>query len=265
MRVEPKIEEKIETEPIQETENLPEGQETPEVPPVDDIAKKLELENAELKGRISAFESIAKSTPQPQTQNQADAWKQVAYNDINTLDDDEFETKYKNKKHQVSAAILEYEIKTQSAQTRQEVAELKAENKLMSKYPDLHKYDNVIREALTDSSPEVKQDPERLARVMERAYLAAAKENPAPKKKEESMERRQIQANFEKPSPKFAGNPGKGNENDEIPGEFAPICRAFGIQSEKERRALMETDEVETDYGNGIVFRRSEKGFEKVS
>jgi hypothetical protein len=264
MKVEAKAEPKIEEQTPLETEVLPDVEEPIETPASEDLSKKLELENAELRGRISAFESIATKNNQPQAQQQADAWKQVAYNDINTLEDEEFEAKYKNKKHQVSSAILEFELKNQTTQTRQEIAELKAENQIVSKYPDYHKHKAAINEALADASTEVKQDPERLARFMERTYLAIAKENPAPKKKEESVERRNIQSNFEKPSPKGSTNSGKSVENDEIPSEFAPICHAFGIKSEKERKAFMESDEIETEFGNGIVFRRAEKGFEKV-
>lgn len=231
-----------------------------------DPIQKLSLENAELKGRLSALESIQKSSPgAPQTIDQQEAWKNQALQDINILDDEEFQTKYKHQKFQVNSAILQYDFNKQTVEQKRQLAELRAENSLMSKYQDFSEYRSAVQDAVDDSSIEVRQDPARLQKVMERAYLAASRENPvSPKRKEDSMERRMIQSQFEKPRPKNDGIPSKV-ETDKIPPEFSPICKAFGLTSEKERQELMKSDDVETHYGDGIVFRDREKGFEKVA
>lgn len=255
MKIEAKTEEIKEEVVEQETENLPESKESP----VDDSARKLELENAELKGKISAFETISKTSPKADQPNSQDAWKTQALSDINVLNDEEFNAKYKYSKLQVNTAILQHEFNQQTSQQKTQFAELRAENQMISKHSDFMDYKDAVREAINDASPEVRQDPERLSKVMERAYLAAVKEKPKAK---ESMERKQIASNFERPTPKTEI---KKPDNDEIPEEHRAICNKFGIKSEKERKALMASDDCETDFGGGYVFRDREKGFEKVA
>lgn len=222
---------------------------------------KIEQENAELRGKASAFESMAKGN-QSQPQVAQDQWKSIALTDSNNLSDDEYFSKYKITKLQGAQAIHEYEIKNLSESQSRKFAKMEAENKLLTKYPDLYENSEAIQEAINDASPEVRADSERLAKVIERAYLATGKGQPKPKG--EPLERKQITSGFERVVPRSAGT-GREKQSDEIPPEYAPILKHFGVTSEKERQKLMSSDEVETHYGDGIVFRDSEKGFEKVA
>lgn len=257
-----KIEAKTEVDPkeeVKESETLPEVTETPVEEKPNDAAKKLELENAELKGKVSAFETISKSSPKVDQPNNQEVWKNQALQDSNTLNDEEFQTKYKYNKLEVTRAILQYEFTQQTTQQKTQFAELRAENQMIAKHSDFWDYKDAIKEAVEDVSPEVKQDPERLAKVMERAYLAASKDKPKGK---EPMQRSQITSNFERPTPK---DNSQKKTSDEIPAEYAERNKKFGITSEKERQALIATDDCETDFGAGYVLRDRAKGFEKVA
>lgn len=260
MKVEKKAEVVDQDIEVKEDEVLPEGNVEVSAPVVDEEKRKLELENAELRGKASAFEAISKNVPHGTTATQADQWKTTALSDINTLNDDEFQTKYKYSKLQVNSAILQNDFQTQTTSQNQKFAKIEAENKLISRHSDFFEYKNEIQDAIDEVAPEIRQDPERLAKVMERAYLAASKGSA---KKETNVERKNISTGFEKPSPKREVS--KQNESDEIPAEFAAPCKAFGLTSEKERKALMESNYVETHFGNGYVLRDSEKGFEKIA
>lgn len=250
-------EEVIEKEEIAQEEAVAEPIQAVEEPIVDEkeTSRKLEIENAKLKGIVEGIEKankpVSRETPQ-------DNWKAVALSDINVLNDEEFETKYKHSKIQATTAIIQYDDQKRDLSTNQKFAKIEAENKLLRKYPDLDEHSREIQEAIDDASPEVKQDPERLSKVIERAYLASKPTQP----KGEKVERKQIQSNFEKPTQRAIA---PKVENDEIPVEFREVNRKFGITSEKERKALMESDDVPTEFGNGIIFRNSEKGFEKIA
>lgn len=236
-----------------------------EAPIVDEEKRKLELENAELRGKASAFESLSKNVPSGTIQADPNAWKGIFLADLNSLDDESFQTKYKNSKMQANTAFLQNEFATQSASQNQKFAKIEADNKLLTKYDDLYEYDKEIQEALRDASPEVKADPERLSKVIERAYLAATKSAPKAK---EPMERKNLNAGFEKPQPRKESS--KKETSDEIPDEYRSVCNKMGITSEKERQSLMESDDVETHFGRDnsgkqIVFRDRAKGFERVA
>lgn len=224
--------------------------------------RKLELENAELKGKVSAFETISKNVPHGTETNNQEQWKITAITDSNNLNDEEFQAKYKVSKLQAAQAIHEYEIKNLSESQSRKFAKIEAENKLLSKYPDLYENSSIIQEAINDASPEVRADSERLAKVIERAYLASQK--TSPKTKGETVERKNISSAFEKPLPRGNGSQRK-EESDEIPDEYAFICKKMGITSEKERQKWMKSDDIETHFGDGIVLRDREKGFEKVA
>lgn len=260
--------EKKEIEVIENTEPTAEEQAAAEAiaqQEKDEAARKVELENAELRGKVSAFESISKNVPGGTMQNNQDQWKINALTDSNNLNDEEFQSKYKVSKLAAAQAIHEYEIKNLSESQSRKFAKIEAENKLLSKYPDLYENQQAIQEAINDASPEVRADSDRLAKAIERAYLAERKINPT---KGQLVERKNISSGFEKPVPRNGGS-GRVVESDEIPAEYAGITKRFGLTSEKERQRLMSSDDVETDFGfqdgKRIVFRDREKGFEQVA
>jgi len=265
MRIEKKVEAQDNQDQVQDAELQNEEVQADKpisTPDVDEAARKLELENAELKGKVSAFQEISKNVPRETSQANPDQWKINAIQDSNSLNDEEFFNKYKHTKLQAAQAIHEYEIKNLSESQSRKFAKIEAENKLLSKYPDLYEHDASIQEAINDASPEVRSDPDRLAKAIERAYLANQKGSAKPKG--EPMERKQISSGFEKPLPR-SGGVSRKEESDAIPEEYAYICKKMGITSEKERQKWMKSDDIETHFGDGIVLRDREKGFEKVA
>jgi hypothetical protein len=257
--------EKKEAEVIEETEPTAEEQAATEAiakQEKEEAAHKLELDNARLQGKVEALESSSKNVLRGNIETNQDQWKINALTDSNNLNDEEFQSKYKVSKLAAAQAIHEYEIKNISESNTRKFARIEADNKLLSKYPDLYENQKAIDEAINDASPEVRADSDRLAKAIERAYLAERKGNPAPKG--QPVERKNISSGFEKPVPRNGGS-GRVVENDEIPAEYAGVAKKFGLTSEKERQRLMASDDVETHYGNGIVFRDREKGFEQVA
>lgn len=238
-----------------------------------DRVRQLELENAELRGRASALQSVAKPSESAQSQNQ---WQAVVLADMNTLSDDDFIAKYKYPKYQATAAILEqklHDVKQEQAATKADQQVTKIESRLAAKYgKDFYDVKSDVDEMVSVLSPEVKQDPEKLARFMERAYLAASKDKKTPsllinkgeeKPKGEGVKR--IVSSFEKPTPTPQGGSRKEANQDEVPEEFRSLAKSFKITSEKERQDLMKDNFVPVDFGAGLVFRDPEKGVEKVA
>lgn len=260
---------KVETEIeiTKETEDLPAGEEKDVVvqPTPEELAlartRELELEKARLEGENAAL----KSKPDPVAAPDKYA---VIWADMNAFSEEEFLNKYKVAKHQASTAILQEQFKNSDTQTKQHMAELKADNQLAAKYPGYHEHRDAVDEALADLAPEVRQDPARLAKAMERAYLASLKDAPkGPEKinKGEGVHKRVIEG-FEKPTNK-ATDEGKDKKkgSDEVPEEFRKLAKVFDITSESERKKLMESDFCHMDLGGGVSFSDPEKGFERVA
>jgi len=276
MKVELKKEEVVENETLDPNE--PAGEETPSVEqpapePSSDAQRlrELELQNAKLEGQISTLQSISQPSKsvENQTQVQQNAWKATVLADINGMPDEDFRTKYKFEKYQATAAILEQEMLTKSAKTDRQVAELTAENRLVAKYgKDFMAVRSEVDEMVALASPEVRQDPVRLEKLMEKAYLASSRDKksdvePMPKPKGTEMKR--IIQNFEKPTP--APSSGKRNEpeKDELPVEYRDLGRALKLTSEKERQELMANDFVPMQLGGGLVFKDPSRGVEKIA
>jgi len=123
---------------------------------------------------------------------------------------------------------------------------------------------------LDDLSPEVRQDPKRLAKHMERQYLALQSEKRISEP-EKVDPRKRITSDFAKPS--VGTVPGERApvevESDEIPAEYQPLSKAMGLTSEKERKEMMKRisdgEYVPMNLGGGVVFQDPNKGFEKIA
>ncbi len=225
--------------------------------------RQLEIEKARLEGEVKGRTASAPVAIDTTKQLQAQVWA-----DVNGMDDENFRTKYKYEKHQATAALLQDDLQKTKTANSQQIAELRAENRLASKYgKDFYEVKGEVDEMLSMASAEVRQDPEKLAIYLEKAYQAVRKDKPvdSDKKKVETVNRSRINSGFEKPTPTPSGGKSKEDEKDDIAPEYRQIGRAFGITSEKERKQLASSDIIPIEFGNGIVFRDPEKGFEKIS
>lgn len=267
--------EDIETE--KETGELPTGSETIDNEPAaaeiasqeSDRVRKIEIENAELRGKNSALESFRTSAPSVDSTTQArNQWKQTVLGDMNGMSDDDFRSKYKFEKYQATAAILENEFTTSDTKNKEQIAELRAENRLVAKYgKDFGDVRDKVDEMVAMASPEIRQDPKKLEKFMETAYLAASKEKPATpiaaKSKGNDMQRRIVNS-LERPTPVAQGGQRTAEAKDTLAPEYQKLGRAFGLTSEKERKALLETNYVPMELGNGLVYRDPSRGVEKI-
>lgn len=257
--------EDVTEEVIDETTELPNGdggdQPIVDETPNDNEARirELEIEKARLEGQNSV---LSRAPVAPAQADHLKNYKQVVWTDVNALSDEEFETKHKMPKYKATAAISEAEID----QNRRELTETRVEARLAAKYgKDYLEVKSEVDEMIKDASPEVRQDPERLAKFAERCLQAAIKSKPAEVivTKGAPVNRSKITSGFDKPN---AGGQPKAKENltDEIDPSYRTIGRAFGLNSEKERKELMANDYVPMELGAGVSFRDPDKGFEKA-
>lgn len=255
-----------------ELDELPED-ETTEVAGADVVENQDELLNAkleaaELRGQLKVLKGA-----QPNGQNSHDQIKQAVFNDANTLSDDDFQTKYRMAKHMATASVLEREGALTKSEMKQEIAEARAAAELSSRHgSEYYKHKDQIEETLADLSPEVRQDPKRLAAHMERIYKSLAVDRPKPKTAAEKEEvRRRMTPDFEKPTIDAGAGKDKdgGADKDEIAENDRPLARAVGLSSETERRkykAMIDGGEfVPMDLGGGVMFSDPLKGFERVT
>lgn len=238
--------------------------ETPEPAAPSARERELEIEKARLEGENSALKKINAPAAGSTTASQEEQWKQRVLSDVNTMPEEDFKTKYNCEKHQATSAVITYD----QSKTDQRVSQLQAENRLMSQYgADFNKYQGDIEAAVGDASPEVRKDPVRLAKVMERALLAARSGSPTPAAPRAPanpggtpVDRKRI-TNFDKPNDPSPASRGAQPVVDEVPSEFREVGRHFKITSEKERQDLMKDDFVEIDFGGGVKFRDPKDGF----
>lgn len=258
---------------ILEEEVINEEQEPVKANDAEDKARKLEIELAEARGKLSVLNQP--SAPQPEKTNPAEEQyfrtKQVVQTDISAMDDDAFRTKYNMTKADVKIHFMEYERNLESQKTSEKVAKMEAENEILSKYGSSYaKYKSEVNKAIEDASPEVRKDPARLSKFIERTYLALSRdekdEKPTkiqPKKEGETMNRR-IANDFDAPTPRHDVADRNKEKNDSLEGEDLEIGRHFGITTKSEREKY-NGRHLEMNFGHGVVLRDPKKGFEKIS
>lgn len=279
MKVELKDEENKDTviETPKETDSLPEPVEGETQSPVDKPEvvsetggreRELELENAELRGRANALQEVTSSSGK--NSNAAnEEWKATVLRDVNGMQDEDFRNKYRCEKYQATSAILEHEFKSSSSQQKQQIAELKAENRMSMKFGrDFFDRKKEVDEVVAMASQEVKQDPDKLSKLMERAYMAASKDKPAkqpiPGQVKQGGDVRRIVSSFEKPSSSKDSVSKKEPESDSLPENYRKLGKAFNLTSEKERKELLSTEFVPMELGGGLIFRDPARGVEKT-
>lgn len=270
-----------------EVENLPpEDQSTEEAAPQEpenkisdaDKARELELQLAEARGKLSMVDSKKpEATPAPTMSSEEQQYynaKNVVMQDASNLDDDAFKNKYNMDKASVRLHYLEYERNMDRQKNAEQLAKMSAENEILAKYgKDFAKYRSDVTEAINEASPEVRRDAMRLAKFMERTFLALSRdEKPdtpvvtrTSKKETKAGEPvRRITNDFDAPSENpIEKNKGKKEENDELEGEDLEVGRHFGIFTKSEREKYSGRY-LEMNFGNGVVFKDPKRGFEKV-
>lgn len=274
----------------QKDEAAPQDGEQNELPPVDGErqtettpeskiseaearAHKAEIELAEARGRMSAL-SEKKQEPQPASQEdqQYERTKGIIMNDVTSLDDETFVKKYNMDKSGVRLHYMEFDRSRDSQRTQSEMAQMRVENTLLTKHGATYaKYKADIAEAVSEASLEVRRDPARLEKFMERAFMALSRDE----KKEESTTRtekkggdgmqRRIVSDFEAPSGnRVEKDASKKVEKDDLEGEDLEVGRHFGIFTKSERKKY-EGKYLEMNFGNGVTFKDPNRGFEKVT
>lgn len=239
----------------------PETEISPAGPTAEEANRQLEIELAEARGKLSVLQTSTK----PVEADQFEAISRNVWSDINTLNETDFQMKHNMEKSKASTLLLQEDSKRTKASHQKEIAELRADNTLTTKYgADYLSVRDEVNAALADASPEVRQDPAKLARFMERAYLAASKESVAstgagalPRT---ATGQRRI-TNFERPAPPSHAVAAPAKE--EIAAEYRTIAKGFGISSEAERKQLMQSDVLEMDMGGGYIYSPTSGGFEK--
>ncbi len=225
------------------------------------------LEAAELRGKLSVLQKAA-----PDPRNNHEQTKLTVFQDANTLSDEDFQKKYNMQKYMATAAVLEQENRRTKSETQQELAEARASSELSARYgTEYFRFKDQIEDTLGDLAPEVRQDPKRLAKHLERTFKALSSEAPKPKPKVvNANDRRQVVSDFDKPTGERGAR--KAAEDDAAPDEieeqYRPLAKAVGLSSESERvkyKAMVDAGEfVPMDLGGGIRFADPAKGFERV-
>lgn len=245
-----------------ETEVLPD-KETGEDVSVDtsiEEKRRLEIENAEMRGRLSVIDEQKRTV----NTNSTEQIKAKVMGDVNGLEDDKFQELYHMTKSQAVAAIYEQENKQSRVEMRRATAEAEANSEMGIKYgSEYYRFKNQIDESIADLSDEARTDPKRLAKHKERMFLSLQKETAIRSNKDDS--RKKIVNDFEPPTPPID----KKNEeikNEEIPDKYRSLTKVFGLKDEKERKEYMQMIKdgsfVPMDMGGGMVFRHPDRGFE---
>lgn len=279
VQVDPKEEQKEE-----EVDNLPPAEEPSNVTPEDkqqisdtERIRELELKLAEERGRSSVLETKKPEQSQPQISAEEDQYykaKAVVMNDAGTLDDESFIKKYNMDKSSVRLHYLEYERRIDQQKNQEQLAKIQAENEILSKYgKTFAKYRSDVTQAIEEAAPEVRRDPSRLAKFMERTYLALSRDEkdekvvektPKAKDSKAGEPMRRIVNDFDAPSASSAEkDKGRKDEKDELEGEDLEVGRHFGIFTKSEREKYSGRY-LEMNFGGGKVFRDPKRGFEQV-
>ena len=226
---------------------------------------RLELENAEMRGRQAEREKVEK--PKEPTVNQHEANKQRVFADSASLSDEDFEKVYKMPKTEARQTMLDRDNQILKYESRVAHAEAEAKVELSTKYgADFYRYKNEVETALADLSPEARQDPKRVAAFMERTYKSLAVEPTKVKKENLDPSRKKIVSDFEKPKHDPEARGKADEEEDLVEEQHRPLANVLGLRSEKERKEMMEMQAkggyIPMNLGGGKWFKDPNKGFE---
>jgi len=250
-------------------------------------AYRLEIENAELRGKTSVLEkqpepkpAAPEPIPRSQREIQWDQTKVIVNGHINTMSDDDFESRYNYKKAEAQNQIVQGDNQLINEKTIERTTKMEAENKLYAKYGnDYGEVSDEMNRILMDAAPEVKSNPTRLTSYLERQFKAIRKpkKDPAPSPASpptgDPMNKRITNFDIHAPIP-APPNPNAAPKETPIDPSIAHIINAFGTQSSDDRitseeeRKQYESPNIRMDLGKTggkrVVFRDPKKGFERI-
>ena len=236
----------------------------PEKETVEEKAHRLELELAEAKGKLSVSQPSPRAETPLTLNAQEVQWqntKNQVFGDASALSDEDFSERYKMSKADAKLQIYQYDNQIKDQKMAERTARMEAENTLLAKYgKEYGEVSDKVREAIQDASPEVRQDPEKLSRYLERSFKSIQVETLKPKpvfRREETPIRR-IVNDFERPSVSNSSEEKSKNKdkNDALEPEFAPLAAQFGItsKSERDQYRIDKNPYIEMDFGSGVTF-----------
>lgn len=252
----------------EEIDELPPEEGTDPVKESEDEKHRLELENAELRGRMAERDKFEKKEPTVDTH---EINKQRILADSNNMTDEDFEKIYKMPKHQAVAYTLDQDNRRTKYESKKAIAEAEAKTEMAAKYgADFYRFKNECESALEDLSPEARQDPKKVAAYMERIYRGLSTEKTkSPTGKEVDSSRKKIVSDFEKPKPDAEKVKKELTDEDLVEEQHRPLANVLGLRSEKERKEMMELQAkggyIPMNMGGGKWFKDPSRGFEKVA
>lgn len=274
---------KSELEKNNDPQPLPPAPAPAAIPPVSEPetpeqkSHRLELENAELRGKTSVLEKEPPAQepapmPRPQRELQWEQTKILVNGHIGSMTEEDFETKYGVSKSIAQGQIVTGDQQISTEKTAERTTKMEAENKLYAKYgPEYAEVADEMSSIILEASPEVRNDPKRLASYIERQFKAIRK----PKKEEpkapvpvsgDPMQRRISNFDNSDPIPAPAANPNEPKKTPVDP-SFSHILKQFKIDSEEERQKYM-SENIRMDMGRSggksVILADEKKGFERV-
>jgi len=259
---EPKVDEPAVEEPKQEPVKQPDA----------DRLKELEIEKARLEGELAARrEEPKKETPEPMDPQEAQyqQTKQIVSNDASAMDEDAFNEKYKMSKSDARMYYVQAEQERERVRNAEERSLLRAENTVAKKYGEkFTQYEKDIADSVRDLDPSVRQNPERLARHMERSLKAlVADEKPEPKspKSEKPIDggNRIVDTGFVEPNVIPDAPIKKENKDDLIAEPDRKLAARFGIEKESDRKKWADSPYCPIEFGSGLSISDPAKGIER--
>lgn len=232
-----------------------------EEPSLEEKTRRLEIENAELRG----FQKASQER-KPSVQSEHEQTKMRVNADMAAMDDEKFQQIYRMSKSDARATLAERDAAISRSENQKAIAEAEAKVEMATKFgADFYRYKDRIEEGLADLSDEARKDPKKVSRAMERMFLSLQREGFAPKPTGDPQ-RKKIVTDFEKPT--HAAPKAPEDKTEEIPDQYKPFSKVFGIRDEKERKELMkqidEGEFVPMDMGQGYWFKHPSRGFEKI-
>ena len=230
---------------------------------------ELELKLARQEGELSALKKNSNPQNPQMTMEQT---KNMVFTDVNNMSDEDFRKKYNQSKHSATMAVMDQQDKLTKAETRALHAEVEASQELGSQYGnDFYMFKDKILDSMSDLSEEVKQDPVKIKRAMERAYLAEVATVKKVGPSRDNPTRRQIVDDFAKPKPDAVSL-----KKEEVDADFSEdiptgsdiadsrLARNMGLSSREEAKEFSNKEFVPMKMGGGFLFQDPKKGFERV-
>jgi len=232
--------------------------------------RDLELENAKLQGKVEALSQKSKQNSAQSEVDKQEQLKAQVINHIDTLSDEDFEKSYNMSKVKAYKAISDHDRQLTETRSAESNARLEAKTDLVDKYgKSFQKYKYQIEDAIQDASPEVRKDPKRLYRFMEREFLALSssdrdKNRPKNNDKDDKMNKR-IVRDFSPPTPKddISSRKSEEDEDDFKSESDRELAGKFGFETHKQLKEA-RGNYIDIDVGAGMKFTHDGHGGVKI-